>query len=57
MFGPGIQGSDRAPVGVGRSRKWDGLDALAVLDGLGFADGEDHAMLDPGNVPPGKDLD
>ena len=49
----GIQSPDRAPVRVGRSRKWDGLDALTVLDGLGFPNGEDYAMLDPGDVPPG----
>ena len=55
--GESVQRPDRAPVGVGRSREWNGLYALAVLDGLGLANGEDYAMLDSGDVSPGKDLD
>ena len=54
--GESVQRPDRAPVGVGRSRERDSLDTLPVLDGLRLADGKDHAVLDPGDVAPGEDL-
>ena len=52
----GVKRADRTPGGVRSGGQRDGLDALGVLDGLGFADREDETFLGTADVAPGENL-
>ena len=52
----GVKGTHGAPVGVGGRGQRNLLDALRVLDGLGFAYVHDEAFFAAADVTPGKDF-